>query len=127
MNRLKQFCELFLLSQSFFCGLRFFIFILCILVPYFHWECCIQGTLNWHLTVSSWLAAQNLLGQAYSSGLQGPQRFGLGLFGVPPVPQYSRNSHVRVINEYADTVSVSTIHMNSELGGLTNPEPGDLL
>ena len=26
-------------------------------IPYFHWEFCIRNTRNWHLTVSSLLAA----------------------------------------------------------------------
>ena len=44
------------LSATFFCGLRTF-FILCIPVPYFHWEYCIWNTRNWHLTASTLLAA----------------------------------------------------------------------
>ena len=60
-------------KTNFVLPLAFYKFFLCI--PYFHWECCILNTRNWHLT---------------SSGLLGPQRCRLGLldnlFRVRPSP-----------------------------------------
>ena len=51
------------LSESNFSFFLFFFYSFLFLL-YFQWKCCIQNTRNWHLTVSSLLAAYNLLGQA---------------------------------------------------------------